>query len=42
MCFFNIGGLADEMDDKTLQAAFIPFGDILEIQMPLDYSTGNV
>lgn len=36
-----IGGLAEECDEKTLSAAFIPFGDIVEVQMPLDYSTGK-
>uniref|UniRef100_A0A8C0CE64 Peptidyl-prolyl cis-trans isomerase n=1 Tax=Balaenoptera musculus TaxID=9771 RepID=A0A8C0CE64_BALMU len=34
------GGLAEEMDDKVLHAAFIPFGDITDIQIPLDYETG--
>eukprot|EP00069_Balaena_mysticetus_P017123 bmy_02096T0 len=27
------------MDDKVLRAAFIPFGDITDIQIPLDYET---
>ena len=27
------------MDEKVLNAAFIPFGDIIDIQMPLDYET---
>lgn len=36
-----VGGLADEVDEKTVEAAFIPFGDIIEIQMPLDYATGK-
>ena len=27
------------MDQKVLQAAFIPFGDIVEINMPIDYET---
>lgn len=35
-----VGGLGDEMDDKLLHAAFIPFGDITGIQIPLDYETG--
>lgn len=34
------GGLAEEVDDKVLHAAFIPFGDITDIQIPLDYETG--
>ncbi|KAB0387186.1 hypothetical protein FD755_002142, partial [Muntiacus reevesi] len=32
-------GLGEEMDDKLLHAAFIPFGDITGIQIPLDYET---
>lgn len=38
--FFS-GGLAEEVDEKVLHAAFIPFGDITDIQIPLDYETGN-
>lgn len=34
-----VGGLADEIEEKILQAAFIPFGDITDISIPLDYST---
>lgn len=34
-----VGGLADEADEKVLHAAFIPFGDIVDITIPLDYST---
>ena len=34
-----VGGLADEADEKILHAAFIPFGDIVDITIPLDYST---
>ena len=34
------GGLAEEVDEKILHAAFIPFGDLLDIQIPLDYETG--
>lgn len=29
------------MDEKVLHAAFIPFGDIIDIQIPLDYETGK-
>lgn len=38
---FFAGGLAEEVDDKVLHAAFIPFGDITDIQIPLDYETGG-
>ena len=34
-----VGGLADEVDSKVLNAAFIPFGDIVEVNMPIDYET---
>lgn len=27
------------MDDKVLSAAFIPFGEIVDIQIPLDYES---
>ena len=39
---FITGGCAEEVDDKILHSAFIPFGEIVDIQMPLDYETGNV
>lgn len=28
-----IGGLAEEVDDKVLRSAFIPFGDIVDVQV---------
>lgn len=34
-----VGGLAEEIEEKMLQAAFIPFGDIMDISIPLDYSS---
>lgn len=34
-----VGGLADEVDEKVLKAAFIPFGDIIDVQIPLDYES---
>ncbi|KAB0795757.1 hypothetical protein PPYR_09818 [Photinus pyralis] len=34
-----VGGLALEVDEKILNAAFIPFGDVVDIQIPLDYET---
>jgi len=36
-----IGGIAEEVDDKILHAAFIPFGDITDIQIPIDYETSK-
>jgi len=34
-----VGGLSDEVDSKILHAAFIPFGDIIDINMPIDFAT---
>lgn len=34
-----VGGLAEEIDEKILRAAFIPFGDIIDVQIPLDYES---
>lgn len=34
-----VGGLAEEVDEKVLNAAFIPFGDLVDVQIPLDYET---
>lgn len=46
MCLYGYlflsGGLAEEVDEKVLHAAFIPFGDIIDIQIPLDYETGKI
>lgn len=33
------GGLADEVDEKVLNNVFLPFGDILDVQIPLDYES---
>lgn len=34
-----VGGIPEDVDEKVLHAAFIPFGDIMDIQIPLDYET---
>ena len=34
-----VGGLAEEVDERTVRAAFIPFGDIVEVNMPIDFET---
>ncbi|XP_011304380.1 peptidyl-prolyl cis-trans isomerase E [Fopius arisanus] len=34
-----VGGLAEEVDEKILHAAFIPFGEIVDVQIPLDYES---
>jgi peptidyl-prolyl isomerase E (cyclophilin E) len=34
-----VGGLAEEVDEGVIRAAFIPFGDISDVQVPIDYQT---
>ena len=34
-----VGGLANEVDEKLIKEVFLPFGDIMDVQMPLDYET---
>ncbi|KAK4337282.1 hypothetical protein RND71_043280 [Anisodus tanguticus] len=34
-----VGGLADEVSEDILKAAFIPFGELIEVNLPIDYST---
>ncbi|XP_055390568.1 peptidyl-prolyl cis-trans isomerase E [Condylostylus longicornis] len=34
-----VGGLADEVTEKLINDAFIPFGDIADIQVPVDYES---
>lgn len=34
-----VGGLADEVEAKTLEAAFIPFGDVIDVNIPIDFAT---
>lgn len=34
-----VGGLADEVDAKILEAAFIPFGDVIDVNLPIDFGT---
>ncbi len=36
-----IGGLAWKTDDSSLQAAFTPFGEIMEARVVLDRETGR-
>ncbi|RKP34866.1 hypothetical protein BJ085DRAFT_28451 [Dimargaris cristalligena] len=36
-----VSGLSDEVDDKVLLAAFLPFGDIIEIHLPTDPTSHN-
>ena len=34
-----VGGIDEIIDQRLLTAAFIPFGDIVEVQIPLDPGT---
>lgn len=34
-----VGGLADEVTQSLLTAAFIPFGDIVDVNLPIEYSS---
>ena len=36
-----VGGLDETVDKSIVHAAFIPFGDILDISVPLDHATGK-
>ena len=34
-----VGGLSEEVNDQVLKNAFIPFGDIVDVQLPQDFKT---
>jgi len=36
-----IGGLDENVTEKTLEAAFLPFGDLVRILIPKDATTGK-
>jgi peptidyl-prolyl isomerase E (cyclophilin E) len=36
-----VGGLEESVNDATLHAAFIPFGDLKDVNIPLDHATGK-
>ena len=36
-----IGGLDENVTEKTLEAAFLPFGDLVRILIPKDATTGT-
>ena len=33
------GGLEESVTDETLRAAFVPFGEIIDVNMPVDNSS---
>jgi peptidyl-prolyl isomerase E (cyclophilin E) len=34
-----VGGLSEEVDQKVVHAAFIPFGDLVDVNLPIDFET---
>merc|ERR1719217_1446906 len=34
-----VGGLEESVNEDTLRAAFVPFGDIIDVNLPLDNSS---
>ena len=37
-----IGGLEDTVDEKILYSAFVPFGEVKSIEIPIDFATRNL
>ena len=40
VCCNRIAGLDEQVDEKILLAAFIPFGEVKEVSIPIDAGTG--
>jgi RNA recognition motif-containing protein len=36
-----VGGLEENVNDTILHSAFLPFGDIKDVSIPLDHATGK-
>ena len=36
-----VGGLEENVNEATLHSAFIPFGDIKDVNIPMDNTTGK-
>eukprot|EP01069_Polyplicarium_translucidae_P000142 Polyplicarium_translucidae@DN1077_c0_g1_i1.p4 len=36
-----VGGLEEQVNKEILQAAFIPFGDVRNVEIPIDRTTGR-
>jgi hypothetical protein len=36
-----VGGLAENVNEEILQAAFLPFGNLKDVNIPLDHATGQ-
>ena len=37
-----VGGLEENVNEAILHSAFIPFGDIKDVNIPLDHATGKI
>jgi len=36
-----VGGLSDLVDERVLTGAFVPFGEIVDVNIPRDTATGK-
>lgn len=36
-----VGGFNEEVNETTLKMAFIPFGEIVGVSIPMDHETGK-
>ena len=36
-----VGGLEENVTDAILHAAFLPFGDLKDVSIPMDHATGK-
>mmetsp|Transcript_59599 Transcript_59599/g.129011 ORF Transcript_59599/g.129011 Transcript_59599/m.129011 type:complete len:128 (+) Transcript_59599:58-441(+) len=36
-----VGGLEEQVDRRTLEAAFVPFGDVKAVEIPVDMKSGK-
>jgi len=36
-----VGGLDEKVDSTLLRSAFVPFGDLRDVSVPLDFKTGK-
>lgn len=36
-----VGGLAEEVNEKILHSAFVVFGDVTDVNIPIDYASNQ-
>lgn len=36
-----VGGLEENINEAILHSAFVPFGDVKDVNIPLDHATGK-